>query len=230
MGSSYFYLEFLITWLSILVQSGYENPAIFEYTLVPDATYPAQIEEVLASYSYVLEVAGDPSIVCASGDSAGAMLVLGLLLHNNLQKPALALLISPWVTLTSAYSVAGAKSDYLNIAQLSQYGKQLAGSKISVDDPLISPGCCKDEDWWRRASPRRGIFIAYSAEEVLAPQIEDLLGVLKGANVVVESRREPGGIHAWPVASLFLSDGEDKRLHGLRTMTRKIRDEIPSRQ
>lgn len=43
MGSSYFYLEFLLTWLSVLKSSGgFQNPAILslEYTLVPDACYP----------------------------------------------------------------------------------------------------------------------------------------------------------------------------------------------
>ena len=43
MGSSYFYLEFLLTWLSVLkIHGGFRNPAILslEYTLVPDSSYP----------------------------------------------------------------------------------------------------------------------------------------------------------------------------------------------
>jgi acetyl esterase/lipase len=230
MGSSYFYLEFLLTWLSVLVQSGYKNPAIFalEYTLVPDASYPTQIEEALAGYAYVVRIAKDPSIVCVSGDSAGAMLVLSLLLHQSGQKPAIAVLISPWATLVSGNDVRTA-SDYLDMPQLSQYGRQVAGSKISVSDPLVSPGCCKDSAWWKRASPMRGIFITYGADEILAPQIEELVDMLNRAGVMVESQRELGGIHAWPVASLFLSSGEDGRLKGLRTMTEKIRQEISSK-
>ncbi|KAK4448564.1 Alpha/Beta hydrolase protein [Podospora aff. communis PSN243] len=230
MGTSYFYLEFLMTWLSTLVDSGYKNPAIFalEYTLVPDASYPTQIEEALASYDYVLNVVKDPSIVCVSGDSAGAMLVLSLLLHNPGHKPALALLISPWVTLVSRNTVR-TESDYLDMAQLGQYGRLFAGSKVSVDDPLVSPGCCKDSSWWERASPMRGFFITYGAEEVLASEIEDLVDIFNGANVTVETRKELGGIHAWPVASLFLSSRADERLTGLRTMTQKVREVIPSR-
>ncbi|KAK0622895.1 Alpha/Beta hydrolase protein [Immersiella caudata] len=229
MGSSYFYLEFLMTWLLVLIDSGYNNPAIFalEYTLVPDALYPTQIEEGLASYDYVLSIVKDPSIVCVSGDSAGAMLVLCLLLRHDGRKPALALLISPWVTLVSRSDVR-TQSDYLDIAQLRQYGRQLAGDRVDADDPSVSPGCCKDSSWWKRASPVRGIFITYGAEEVLAPEIEDLVNVLNRANVEIETRKERGGIHAWPVASLFLSNRENERLSGLRTMTQKVRDEIPS--
>jgi acetyl esterase/lipase len=229
MGSSYFYLEFLMTWLLVLVNAEYKNPAIFalEYTLVPDASYPTQIKEALASYDYVLGIVKDPSIICVSGDSAGAILVLSFLLHHVGRKPALALLISPWVTLVSRSDVQ-TQSDYLDMAQLRQYGRQFAGDAIDVDDPLVSPGRCKDSFWWKRASPAKGIFVTYGAEEVLTPEIEDLVNVLERANVEIETRKERGGIHAWPVASLFLSDGENERLSGLRTMTQKVR-EIPSR-
>ena len=42
MGSSYFYLEFLISWLTLLRQRGFKYPAIFalEYSLVPDQVFP----------------------------------------------------------------------------------------------------------------------------------------------------------------------------------------------
>lgn len=52
MGSCYFYLEFLLAWVSLLKEAGYRNPAIFslEYTLVPDAVYPAQLEQTVTGY------------------------------------------------------------------------------------------------------------------------------------------------------------------------------------
>jgi acetyl esterase/lipase len=240
MGSSYFYLEYLLTWLSVLSSSGYRNPAIFalEYTLVPDDSFPTQMEETLAGYEHVLAVAQDPSKVCVSGDSAGAMLVLCLLLRlgdnrangytdkQRLPKPAVAVLISPWVTLVSTRH-KNTVSDYLDVQQLRQYGTQFAGSRISVTDPLVSPGCCKDLSWWKRSSPSKGIFITYGTEEVLAPEIEDLVVTLREADVKVGSKAEPGGIHAWPVASLFLSSSREGRLEGLKTMTEHIRRHIP---
>jgi len=234
MGSSFFYLEFLMTWLSLLSASGYNNPAIFalEYTLAPDASYPTQIGEALAGYDHVLKVAGDPSIVCVSGDSAGAMLVLSLLLHLTVdgptqKTPAFAALISPWVTLVSKRDIT-AKSDYLVMHQLRRYGSQLAGSKIPTNHPLVSPGCCRDRLWWKRASPLKGIFISYGENEVLARETRELVDLLREANVIIESKGDPGGIHAWPVASLFLSSDDGKRLDGLRTMTQRIRERIPT--
>ncbi|KAH6636090.1 Alpha/Beta hydrolase protein [Chaetomium tenue] len=240
MGSSYFYLEYLLTWLSILGSAGYKNPAIFalEYTLVPDASFPTQVEETLQGYEHVLAVAQDPSIVCVSGDSAGATLILCLLLRlgdNRVNssgkkqlpaKPAFAVLISPWATLVSTRHKNTA-SDYLDAQQLRRYGTHFAGNRIPATDPLVSPGCCKDILWWERSSPTQGIVITYGTEEMLAPDIESLINTLREAEVAVESNVDIGGIHAWPVASLFLSGDRDDRLDGLLTMTNEIRRRIP---
>ncbi|KAK4249632.1 monoterpene epsilon-lactone hydrolase [Corynascus novoguineensis] len=244
MGSSYFYLEYLLTWLSTLSSAGYGNPAIFalEYTLVPECSFPTQVQETLKGYEYVLRMVQDPSIICVSGDSAGATLILCLLLHlgderaNALgekqplagfprAKPALAVLISPWVTLISTRH-KNTTSDYLDVKQLRRYGAQFAGGRISEADPLVSPGCCKDIEWWKRSSPSTGFVIMYGTEEVLAPEIEYLVEILREAKVVVESKAELGGIHAWPVASLFLSGSRDGRREGLVTMTNEIRQRI----
>src|SRR3569833_3354868 len=83
MGSTWFYLEFLLSWLHLLRCSGYKNPAIFalEYTLVPDGVFPTQLVEALHGYEHVLSFARDPAKVVVSGDSAGAAIVLSLLLY-----------------------------------------------------------------------------------------------------------------------------------------------------
>lgn len=225
--------------------SGYRNPAIFalDYTLVPDAAFPTQVEETVAGYEHVLALAQDPSIVCVSGDSAGATLILCLLLRlgegspgngrgvrkPQLASPALAVLISPWATLVSAHH-KNTGSDYLDARRLGQYGRQFAGGRISVTDPLASPGRCRDGAWWKRSSPARGVVVTYGTAEVLAPDIEELIATLRGAGVEVGSHAELGGIHAWPVASLFLSSSREGRLDGLRTVTREIRQRVPGRR
>ncbi|GAB1320101.1 hypothetical protein MFIFM68171_10311 [Madurella fahalii] len=209
MGSSYFYLEYFLTWLSVLSSSGYRNPAIFalEYTLVPDASFPTQVEEAMKGYEHVLSKARDPSIVCApTAPKAKVQTPTGISIGSrNLHL-----------------------RDYLDAQQLHRYGRQFAGSGISETDPRVSPGCCNDISWWKRSSPSQGIFITYGTDEVLAPDIEGLVDTLRNAGVIVESKPESGGIHAWPVASLFLSSSRDDRLDGLMTMTREIRQRIPS--
>ena len=223
MGTTYFYLEVLLVWLSLLKSSGFKNPAIFalEYTLVPDETYPVQLHETLAGYKYVCSLISEPSRVCVAGDSAGATLVLSLLFHlgrkdqdlrpndttaqiYHTQRPGMAVLISPWVTLLSSKNRDTAR-DYINMATLELYAHQYGSNKISLHDPRISPGNCKDACWWQSASPSRGFYVSYGSEEVFAPEIRDLFSFWKNSGIAVECYEEKAGIHAWPVAAVFLS-------------------------
>lgn len=173
MGSSYFYLEFLIALLSLLRSERSEqgersekgrgekgerklsNPAIFalEYSLVPSATYPTQLHETRAAYDFCRsQVAdGDCSRIVVAGDSAGATLVMSLLLSLAREgdagtaeqedlgrtrresrekkqglRPGFATLISPWCKLVSGDHVDTA-SDYLNSGSLHLYARQYIG-------------------------------------------------------------------------------------------------------
>ncbi|KAI1131643.1 Alpha/Beta hydrolase protein [Nemania abortiva] len=242
MGSSHFYMEFLLSWLDLLKKAGYENPSIFalDYTLVPDSRFPKQLEEAAAAYEHVLSMVGNSARVCVSGDSAGATIILSLLLrlankdrHSNqvdgvqikrLPKPALAILISPWVTLVSD-SHHNTKSDYLDTARLHLYANEYARDAVSLNGHVASPGQCRDISWWCQACPLRGLFVAYGNEEVFAPEIGELVQFWKKGGIKVTSRGEVGGIHAWPVASLFLSESNG-RLKGLKALVQVIRDNI----
>ena len=246
MGSPYFYLEFLIGLVHLIRTSPrapqFSNPALFalDYTLVPDATFPAQLHQTRAGYEHVLSIISDPSRIIPIGDSAGGTLILSLLLHlgrdadgddkdqedvaNTTRKkndhskhdrPGFAVLISPWVTLLSPEN-RNTASDYINDESLRQYGRQYAGAKVSLYDAVVSPGMCRDEAWWRRAAPSGGIAFMFGSEEVLAPETRRLVGLMQHAGVDVAVREDHGAIHAWPVASLFLSDTGDARLRGLR--------------
>jgi len=243
MGSPYFYLEFLLSWLDLLRDAGYENPSIFalDYTLVPDGSFPKQLNEAIAGYEHVLSTVGDARRVCVSGDSAGATIILSLLLHLanphhhvrlmggirewRLEKPVLAVLISPWVTLVSERH-QNTRSDYLDIKTLHTYSQEYAGDYASPDDPLLSPGRCKDVLWWYQACPSHGIYLEYGTEEVFAAEIEDLVRFWEENGVEVSSRGQRGGIHVWPVASLFLSDGSARRLEGLKNIVQQIRGRV----
>ncbi|KAI4947165.1 hypothetical protein J4E86_008789 [Alternaria arbusti] len=235
MGSSFFYMEFLLAWVAMLKNAGYSNPALFalEYTLVPDATYPTQLHETVAGYEYVLSLAQSSVRVVVGGDSAGATLILSFLLymsdHTDLrhQKPGLAIMISPWVTILSREN-RNTESDYLNSSSLELYGRQYIGSKVSADDPIVSPGTCRDLNKWREASPEQGWYFLYGSEEVLGPETRRLISLLEKTGKEVDSWEEPGGIHAWPVASLYLGETREARLSGLKSIVEAIKNRIHS--
>ncbi|KAH6625790.1 Alpha/Beta hydrolase protein [Boeremia exigua] len=233
MGSSYFYMEFLLAWVTLLKAAGYRNPALFalEYTLVPDATYPVQLHETLAGYQYVLSLAQSSTRVVVGGDSAGATLILSFLLyltdHAELrhQQPGLAVMISPWVTIVSKNN-RNTASDFLNDKSLEQYGRQYIGTKVSETNSMVSPGHCTDAKKWSDASPDYGWYFLYGSEEVLGPETRELISLLKSVDTQVDEWEEQGGIHAWPVASLYLGESREERLGGLQSMVGAIKDRI----
>lgn len=239
MGSAFFYLEFLLAWVSLLKdQGGYENPALFalDYTLVPEATYPTQVQQTLSGYKYVLSLVDDSAQICVSGDSAGATLILSLLLclsdYTTLRNrmPGLAVVISPWAVIISPKN-RNTSSDYLNAESLRLYGSQYVGTKARAEDALVSPGCCKDLSWWRRASPSQGWFFVYGSEEVFAPETRDLVELLKEAGKKegggsVEVHEEPKWVHAWPVVKLFLCNSQEDRQSGLRSIVGVMKGRI----
>lgn len=234
MGSSYFYMEFLLAFVTLLKEAGFKNPALFslEYTLVPDAVYPTQVHEAIAGYKHVLAaVDNDASKICVGGDSAGATLVLSLLLHlsedpdRKTPLPGYAVMISPWVTVLSEKN-QNTRSDYLDADSLRLYGSQYIGAKVAYDDPKVSPGCCKDKHRWAKASPSKGMLFSFGSEEVLGPETKALIETLRDADVDVEVFEQAGFIHAWPVASLYLGETTNARLHGLREITDTLSDRM----
>jgi len=233
MGSSHFYLEFLVAWLSLLHRNGYKNPSLFalDYSLVPDAAYPQQLNEAKIGYGYVKRKVKDTSRIVMAGDSAGATLILSLLLdtseRNDDRKdmPGLATLISPWTHLISKLN-QNTPSDYLDAKSLHKYALAYLVNRSKID-PLASPGDLQSAESWTKATPKGGWHIIYGAEEVLAPNTRRLIKLMKksGAKVVVDE--EIAGIHAWPVVRLYLGETQDIRLSGLYRIIERIVDIIP---
>jgi acetyl esterase/lipase len=233
MGSPYFYLEPLMALLSLL-EPKYNNPAVFalDYALVPEAGFPTQLKETVAAYEFALSlVSGDASRICVAGDSAGATLILSLLLTlaegEERKKPGLATLLSPWITLRTELHRDN-NSDFLSAHALHKYGMQYAATKDNIDNPLVSPGCCTDLAKWRKASPLHGFYVTYGAEEVFCPDIREFIKRLRKAEVDVSVLEEPGAIHAWVIASLFLEDSLKDRITGLKELAKAITANIQS--
>lgn len=224
MGTSYFYLEFFITWVSTLKEIGFSNPAIFalEYTLVPEQTYPYQLQEAIVGYNYVLSIAGDPGLVVVGGDSAGGTIILSFLLDiankSPEKKPMLATFISPWTHLVSELN-QNTSTDYLDVRRLHDLAREYAGSE-RVYDSLVSPGCCVDLLWWEKAMPTKGMHFYYGSEEVFCESIRTLARRLDGVGKV--TCHEDESLHAWPFAVLFLGTHEEERARGLRKISKDI--------
>ena len=87
------------------------------YRLAPQYPFPCGLHDCLAAYLFLLTVQ-DSSTILLAGDSAGAGMVISMLVtlrDQGIPLPAGAILVSPWVDLTHSFpSVAGDNSlDYI---------------------------------------------------------------------------------------------------------------------
>lgn len=70
-----------------------------DYRLIPEHPFPAQLDDALAAYRWLLEAGIKPERLVVIGDSAGGNLTLALLLtlrNSKLPLPALGICIAPW--------------------------------------------------------------------------------------------------------------------------------------
>jgi acetyl esterase/lipase len=229
MTSVYFYLEYLVTMLVSLRMQGFRNPAIFalDYTPVPEVSFNGQLAEATQGWDYLVQNYTDCPIAVA-GDSNGATLALSLLLHIArpypsaplvAKKPDAAVLISPW---TQLFSVKQSnKSDYLSPKLLLRYAEKYVGEVGDTTNVYYSPGLCRSREWWTQAFPELGIYLTYGQEEILAPEIEQLEGILsKCGRIKIEA--QPNQIHAWPVIMNFLGRDRQSREAGIELTTSNL--------
>jgi acetyl esterase/lipase len=87
---------------------------MIEYRLAPENQFPAAVDDVVAAYTALLEKGFSGSDILVAGDSAGGGLTMALLLSlrdSGSILPSGALLLSPWLDLTSSGESARTRAD-----------------------------------------------------------------------------------------------------------------------
>jgi len=118
----------------------------FAYRLAPEYPYPAQLKDVCAVYSHLLEQGYAPENIAFTGESAGGNLALALALKLKAEgrpMPACIALMSPWgdVELTGdSYRELAGTDPTLDIVTIREAAMAFVGGDASLmKDPLISP-------------------------------------------------------------------------------------------
>jgi acetyl esterase/lipase len=109
-----------------------------DYRLAPEHPFPAAVEDAARAYLWMLDQGTDAAQVTMAGDSAGAGLVLSLLLtlrHQGLQMPGAAVLLCPWTDL-STVDRDGLPAELDRIRRMASE-HYLAGHP--ADDPVVCP-------------------------------------------------------------------------------------------
>lgn len=117
----------------------------FSYRLAPRHPYPAQLEDAMRAYRFLLDVGYLPEKIALVGESAGGNLALALALKiraSGRPMPAAIALLSPWVDLAQtgkSYAELADADATLDAEDLMESAVAFAGSPARLRDPDISP-------------------------------------------------------------------------------------------
>ena len=93
------------TLIALVTLAAKSKTFALDYRLIPEHPFPAQLDDALAAYRWLLETGVDPERLVVIGDSAGGNLTLALLLtlrDSKLPLPSLGICIAPWVDIENS--------------------------------------------------------------------------------------------------------------------------------
>jgi acetyl esterase/lipase len=113
-----------------------------EYRLAPEHPFPAALEDALRAYQWVLGTGTEPAQLTLAGDSAGAGLVLSLVLtlkQQGLPLPGGTLMLCPGFRLTFEHDMEMPNGQPgLSVEQLRGFAESYLGGH-PADDPILDP-------------------------------------------------------------------------------------------
>lgn len=159
-----------------------------DYRLAPEHPHPAQLEDALATYRWLLGSGVLPSNLAVAGDSAGGHLMLTTLLALRDAReplPAVGLGLCPWTHsgARGASLTANDPFDWVQGAHAIQFGEWYRAG-IAADDPRVSP----------LVADLRGLpplVLQAGGREILHDQIVEFAEAARAQGVDVT-------LHVWP--------------------------------
>ncbi len=158
-----------------------------DYRLTPENPHPAQLEDAVAAYRYLLARGIEPGNIVVSGDSAGghlALMVLIALKETGLPQPSLAIGMCPWTDIGArgASLFGNDRYDLVQGEMTLEFGRRLRGD-TGLSDRDLSP-IYQD---FRSTAP---VYLQAGNREILVDMIRDFA-------VALESQRVPVMLDVW---------------------------------
>lgn len=171
---------------------------VLDYRLTPENPHPAQIEDALEAYTYLLAKGKEPNQIVLAGDSAGGHLVLMLLIalrEKGLPQPALAIGFCPWTDVGGRGASLFGHNKYDNVQgyMALQFGEWLKGEGGFTNEEL-SP---IHQDY-KELAP---LYLQAGGREILLDMIRDFAKVVHAQGVDVT-------LDVWePMTHVFQANG-----------------------
>ncbi len=176
-----------------------------DYRRAPEFPFPHALEDAVSGFQFLVDSGFKPSQIAVAGDSAGAGLVVALLVRLkelDMRQPACALLFSPWVDMTAtadSYSRNAKRDPVLNREVMQFFAEQYLGTRAR-EMPLASPVFAD----LRGIAP---LTIFVGSTEALLDDVIALTRAAGLADVSVRLEIWPKMFHIWPNYHPVLAQG-----------------------
>lgn len=192
-GGFSFYPQAYSNFIAQLTLAAGSRTFALDYRLTPEHRFPAQLNDALHAYQWLLESGMDLERLIVGGDSAGGNLALALLLairDAGLPLPALAIALSPPTDFENE-NLGNAGFDWISKPALLQWRDWYCDSGQRCD-PLVSPA---------RADLHGlpPVYIQAGAVEILFPSIQAFVEHARGQRADVRLETWEDMPHNFPV-------------------------------
>jgi monoterpene epsilon-lactone hydrolase len=193
------------------------NALSIGYRLAPEHRFPAQLEDAITSYRFLMQQGTDPRRMVIAGDSAGGGLALSTMVKlrdSGVPLPAASVCLSPWVDLEAlgASTDENERYDYISRRALAQYTKRFVDEK-DLRNPLAAPLYAD-----LRSLPP--LLVQAGSAEVLLDDSRRIVDRARAAGVDVTFRVWEDMIHVWQLFAFLIPQGE-AAIHEIGTFIRE---------
>jgi acetyl esterase/lipase len=171
---------------------------VFDYRLAPEHPFPAALDDCVLAYKWLLDQGYNPENIVVGGESAGATLVLSLLLalkENGIAFPKAAFSISPITNLrcTGRSFEYNARNDVAPMGSWTRWTQYYIANNDPTN-PLLSPQFGN----FKGIPP---LYICVGTHEIHYDDCVSIASITKRHGVDVTLREWDRMIHAFPLLS-----------------------------
>jgi epsilon-lactone hydrolase len=181
---------------------------VFDYRLAPEHTHPAQLDDAVAAYRWLLELGIDAGHIAFTGDSSGGGLVITTQLRARelgLPLPGAAMPFSPWFDMEltgESYESNRDKDAFFYKEVVQGLANMLLGEGGNPRDPLANP-------FYADLSGLPPIYIQVGGEETLLDDSRRFAELADNAGVDVRVEIFPWQQHTFQMAAGRAPEADD---------------------